>query len=198
MEKSASVTISKGTYYKFGKKVFYLSLLRDGIIFAIGIVVVIIASAAIGFSHGGLDILLPGTILLLIYAIGAILLARYNYSCHQFMLDDYALHIRTGIINTSEMSIPYRQIQDVNIEQSYIQSMFGVASLSVLTAGHTDSAYSKYGEAGVPEEESSGFFQQIERVYAEQLQNILMRDSNVQQVVSANPAAGGTTAAPSV
>ncbi len=185
---------TKGIYYKFGIKVFYLSLLRDGIIFLLGLVIIIIASAAVGFSHGGFNILLPGLILLLLYAVGAISMARYNYSCHQFMLDDYALHIRTGIINTSEMSIPYRQIQDVNIEQSYIERSFGVASLSVLTSGHADAGYAKIGEAGVPQEESAGFFQQVERAYADELQKVLMQASNVQQVVNANPS-GATPAA---
>lgn len=179
---------TKGTYYKFGQKVLYLSLLRDGLIFFFGIVAVFLVAGVVGYSTpAGLDILLAGIILFLLYAVGAILLAKYNYACHQFMLDDYALHIRTGIINRSEMSIPYRQIQDVNIEESYIERAFGVASLSVLTAGHGDAAYAKAGEAGIPEEESAGFFQQVERRYADELQKVLMRDSNVQQVVSATP-----------
>ena len=184
---------TKGVYYKFGPKVFYLSLVRDGFIFFLGMIGVLIVSGAVGFGTPmGINLLLIGTILFLLYAVGAILLAKYQYACHQFMLDDYALHIRTGIINRSEMSIPYRQIQDVNIEESYIQRSFGVVSLSVLTAGREDSAYSKVGEAGVPEEESSGLFELIERAYADELQKILMRSSNVQQVVTtttANPTA---------
>jgi uncharacterized membrane protein YdbT with pleckstrin-like domain len=194
-----------GVYYKFGQKVFYLSLLRDGLIFFFGIVAVVLVSGVVGFTTpAGSDVFLGGIILFLLYAIGAILLAKYNYSCHQFMLDDYALHIRTGIINRSEMSIPFRQIQDVNIEESYIERAFGVASLSVLTAGHEDAPYMKAGEAGIPEEESSGLFQQIQRSYADELQKVLMRVSNVQQVVSAAPPApdevieSGATPKPSV
>jgi uncharacterized membrane protein YdbT with pleckstrin-like domain len=182
-------TFTNGTYYKFGLKAFYYSLVCDGIIFFIGVIAVILVSFSLGVgSPAGLDVLLPGLILMFLYAIGALSMAKYNYACHQFMLDDYALHIRTGIVNRSEMSIPYRQIQDVNIEESYIERMFGVASLSVLTAGHEDTAYAKAGEAGVPEEESSGFFQQVERAYADELQKVLMRSSNIQQVVATNPA----------
>jgi uncharacterized membrane protein YdbT with pleckstrin-like domain len=179
---------TKGTYYRFGKKVFYLSMLRYGFIFLVGIIVVIVASTFLGInSPAGSAVFLGGTIILLLYAIGAILMARYQYACHEFMLDEYAVHVRTGIINRSEISIPYRQIQDVNIEESYMQRYFGVASLSVLTAGHEDERYSKGGEAGIPEEESSALFPLIEREYAEELQKQLMRDSSVQEVIAASP-----------
>jgi uncharacterized membrane protein YdbT with pleckstrin-like domain len=179
---------TNGTYYKYGKKVFYLSLLRDGVIFAVGMIAILVLSGFLGFtSKAGLNVFLAGTILMLLYAIGAILMARYQYACHEFMLDEYAIHIRTGIINRSEISIPYRQIQDVNLEESYLQRSFGVAELSVLTAGHEDGKYASAGEAGVPAEESSALFPLIQRDYADELQKVLMKSSSIQEVVSENP-----------
>ena len=178
----------KGKYYRLGAKVFYLSLLRDGLIFLFGVVAVIIVSGVVGFqTSAGSDIFLAGTILFLLYAVGAIFMARYDYACHEFMLDDYALHVKTGVINRSIVSIPFRQIQDVNIEESYIERAFGVASLSVLTAGHGDAEYSRPGEAGIPEEEASALFPLIQRTFADELEKTLMQHSNVQQVVSATP-----------
>jgi membrane protein YdbS with pleckstrin-like domain len=180
---------TQGVYYKFGQKVFYLSLLRDAIIFIVGIIVVIGLSGFLGFtSQIGSGIFLGGTILLLLYAVAAILIAKYQYACRKFMLDEFAVHIRNGIINTSEMSIPYRQIQDVNIEESYVQRAFGVVTLSVLTAGHEDGRFSKTGEAGVPEEEADALFPVIEHDYAVELQKILMQHSSIQEVVTVGQA----------
>ena len=54
------------------------------------------------------------------------------------MLDDDALKIRRGILSKEETAIPYRQIQDVDIEQNISDRIWGVARLAILTAGHEE------------------------------------------------------------
>ena len=100
--------------------------------------------------------------------------AWYLYSSHVFMLDDYALHIRSGILNRNEVAIPYRQIQDVSLDESYIERMFGVSELNIMTAGHEDNKRDK----------SSAEFPLIGKVLAVALQEELSKRSSVQQVSS--------------
>ena len=59
------------------------------------------------------------------------------------MLDTDALKIKRGILSKEEIAIPYRQIQDVDIEQSISDRMWGVARLAILTAGHEETKQGK-------------------------------------------------------
>ena len=98
------------------------------------------------------------------------------YDNYLFMLDEYALKIRRGIIGKEEIAIPYRQIQDVDIEQSIGDRMWGVARLVILTAGREDE---KNPDAGT---ESEGIFPALARDLAESLQAELLKRTNVQKV----------------
>ncbi len=98
------------------------------------------------------------------------------YDNYLFMLDEYALKIRRGIIGKEEIAIPYRQIQDVDIEQSIGDRMWGVARLVILTAGREDE---KNPDAGT---ESEGIFPALARDLAESLQAELLKRTNIQEV----------------
>lgn len=50
------------------------------------------------------------------------------------MLDDHSFHIRRGIFMIKEKVIPYRHIQNVDLEQPYHYRIFGVARLNITTA----------------------------------------------------------------
>ncbi|MFA6340789.1 MAG: PH domain-containing protein [Candidatus Paceibacterota bacterium] len=56
----------------------------------------------------------------------------------RYTLDDYAFRLKRGIISKEEISIPYKQIQNVNIKQSVIFKMLGLASMVVLSAGNEE------------------------------------------------------------
>ena len=61
-----------------------------------------------------------------------------NYANFEFFLDADALKIRQGILSKSETAIPYRQIQNVDIEQDLSDRLWGVARLAILAAGHEE------------------------------------------------------------
>ena len=116
-------------------------------------------------------------ILILVFAIT--FLATYLiYDNYLFMLDEDALRIRRGIISKEEIAIPYRQIQDVDIEQSIGDRMWGVARLVILTAGREDERNPENGN------ESEGVFPALARDLAESLQNDLLKRTNVQKVTT--------------
>jgi membrane protein YdbS with pleckstrin-like domain len=57
-----------------------------------------------------------------------------HFAQHKFMLDDHSFHVRKGILMIKEKVIPYRHIQNVDIEQPYHYRLFGVARLNITTA----------------------------------------------------------------
>ena len=93
------------------------------------------------------------------------------------MLDDDALKVRHGIFSREEIAIPYRQIQDVDIDEDITDRIWGVCRLVILTAGHEDEPR--------PEGESEGILPVIDKTLAQQLQAELLRRTDVQRVVEA-------------
>jgi uncharacterized membrane protein YdbT with pleckstrin-like domain len=102
------------------------------------------------------------------------LAAYLTYVNYLFMLDTDALKIRRGILSKEEIAIPYRQIQDVDVDQSISDRIWGVARLAILTAGQE-----KTGEGN---DESEGIFPAIDRVLAESLQTELLKRADIEKV----------------
>jgi uncharacterized membrane protein YdbT with pleckstrin-like domain len=98
------------------------------------------------------------------------------YVNYTFCLDEDALKIKRGIFAREEIAIPYRQIQDVDVEQDFSYRAFGVSRLVILTAGHED-------EKGQGGDEAEGVLPTIDSVLAERLQSQLLLRANVQTVV---------------
>ena len=103
-----------------------------------------------------------------IFCVLLALMAWTRYSSVQFMFDDFAFHIEHGIISKSEIAIPYRQIQNVNHEQTFSEKMWGIARVIVETAG-TDDARSA---------ESDGILPVLDAALAFALEQELLRRSS--------------------
>ena len=57
-----------------------------------------------------------------------------RYHQHKFILFEHSFNIRKGIFMVKEKVIPYRHIQNVDIEQPYHYRIFGIAKLNITTA----------------------------------------------------------------
>jgi len=57
------------------------------------------------------------------------------YSSYKFCLGDDSLKIKRGILDKEEVSIPYRQIQNVDIKRDLSFQMIGLSRIVILTAG---------------------------------------------------------------
>ena len=120
-----------------------------------------------------------GIWILFILIFGVTFLVTYlTYANYLFMLDDDALKIRRGILSKEETAIPYRQIQDVDIEQSMSDRIWGVARLAILTAGHEEP---KEGQS----DNSEGVLPAIDRALAESLQTELLHRADIQRTTAA-------------
>ena len=116
------------------------------------------------------------------FFIFAFLIAWLIYKNYKYMLSEDSLKIIRGILNKEEIAIPYRQIQDVDIDRNLSLRMMGVSRIVILTAGHEDGPGSKDdpNEHG----QSEGYLPALDRELAEWLRDELLRRANVQKVVN--------------
>ena len=99
------------------------------------------------------------------------------YVNYKFSLGEDSLKIKRGILNKEEIAIPYRQIQDVDIDRDLSFQMLGLSRIVILTAGHEDTPPT--ADSG----ESEGVLPAIDKDLAEWLQGELLKRANVQKVV---------------
>ncbi|MDD5152691.1 MAG: PH domain-containing protein [Candidatus Pacebacteria bacterium] len=130
---------------------------------------------SLGSIESILDFLIKASFVVSLFAIliGAEI-SWLLYVDTTFCLGEDAFTIKRGILSKTQISIPYRQIQDVYLSQSLLQRILGVSRLVVLTGG--DDENDKEGE-------SAGIFEIIDAVTAESLKEIILERSNIQKVV---------------
>jgi len=181
----------KQGYQMLGKKAFWLFFLQISpaafILLLISIVLFIFSFQPflIDTSFGNLQkydlgaTLITFILSLLIGAI-AFAFAWLIYKNYVFLMADDSFKIKRGILNKTENAIPYRQIQNVDIERSFIFQMFGLSRLIILTAGHEDET-----PKGTPSvsDEAEGIIPAIDKNLAEMLQTELLKRAEIQKVV---------------
>ncbi|MCX6718979.1 MAG: PH domain-containing protein [Candidatus Taylorbacteria bacterium] len=67
-----------------------------------------------------------------------VIIAYLQYYFFTFTLAEFDLRLQKGILTIEKVSIPYRQIQDVDVTRNIIYRIFGVSRLVVMSAGHED------------------------------------------------------------
>lgn len=114
--------------------------------------------------------------LFLIAAAITLLMGWLVYNNYRFSLGDDSLKIKRGIFEKEEVAIPYRQIQDVDIDRDLSFQLLGLSRIVILTAGHEE-------EKSVDgEDESEGILPAIDKDLAEWLQAELLKRANIQKI----------------
>jgi uncharacterized membrane protein YdbT with pleckstrin-like domain len=138
-------TFENGIYYSPGRKVLWYFVFTK--LLAV-IILFVILGLGVSFFQGS------GAILPIIIIVGILaccivfLIAWLKYKSVKFMLDDFSFHVQKGIFSKSDIAIPYKQIQNVNQEQSFNEKMLHIAHVIIETAG-TDESQSNAKSEGV-------------------------------------------------
>ena len=103
------------------------------------------------------------------FLAGGMTLAWIRYISCTFSLNDVAISVKRGFLNKKEIAIPYRQIQNVNIEQSFLHRMMGICKLIIQTAGNDNND---------TEGEDAGIFDVIDFNLAQTVKNALLEKSS--------------------
>ena len=178
--------VAEETYHTLGRKTFIMSLMgvvSAPIIFLIISIGLFVASAEpfskniSGYNaqpYAMIAAWFALALALMIFLI-AFLVTWLAYKNYKFYLGEDSLKIKRGILSKEEIAIPYRQIQDVDIERDLSYRMFGVSRLVILTAGNQE-------EKKSGQDESEGILPAIDKDLAEWLQAELLKRANVQKV----------------
>lgn len=162
-------------YERLGWKTFWVFVLeRANIALVIGVI-------ACGFILLNLPFTAYAVWIFLIVFTFTVLIAWIEYASFAFLLEDDALKVKKGVLHKEEVAIPYRQIQNVDIERGILDQLAGTSRLIILTAGHDDSDADKEdGKA-----ESEGIIPIVDKKLAARLQSELLKRANIQKVVQA-------------
>ena len=128
-------------------------------------------NAASAVSGGITDAMIGLLIIGLIALAVGLIIARLEYLHFTYTFEEFDLRIRRGILQRSETSLPYRQIQDVDIDRSVAHQLLGLSKLTIITAGHEESAEHEKVEA---------ILDPVEKGIAEEIRVMLERKIGVQ------------------
>ena len=166
-------------YQTLGKKVFWLFFLQIApaafilLIISIALFILSLQPFLTADSFGSLqEYITIGSLVTflisLIFFVISFAIARLIYINYVFLMADDSFKIKRGFFSKTENAIPYRQIQNVDIERNFIFQMLGLSRLVILTAGHEDEN-PKQGD------EAEGIIPAIDQKLAETLQTELLR-----------------------
>ena len=173
-------------YQTLGKKVFWLFFLQIAPT-AFVFLLISIALSVLSFQpfltdtiFGNMQKYVIGAtfitfmISLLIF-MGSIIFAWLTYKNYLFSMAEDSFKIKRGVFSKTENAIPYRQIQNVDIERDLMFQMLGLSRLIILTAGHEDENHKGNDEA-------EGIIPAVDQKLAEWLQTELLKKADVQKV----------------
>ncbi len=180
-----------GQYHGLGRTALYLHILKKGSI-SICFLVIDIALLALA-SSGTLNPLVktnPQLIpvindVILIFFAGfiialfiGIIAGYFAYTSFKYRITENGFSVERGIASKQETSLPFHQIQNVDVEQSALYRLFGLCDLVILTAGHEDKMDKSKNESEI-------VLAGIETDTAHQLQTYLIERSNIQETAPA-------------
>lgn len=181
----------KKEYQTLGKKVFWLFFLQTApaafILLIISVVLFVfsfqpfLTDTSFGNMQKGVWLATLITfILALLIGVVSFAFAWLTYVNYVFSMAENSFKIKRGILNKIENAIPYRQIQNVDIERSLLFQMLGLSRLIILTAGHEDQS-----PKGVSfgSNEAEGIISAIDQKLGEWLQTELLKKADIQKVV---------------
>lgn len=120
-----------------------------------------------------------GYIVIILYILTVLLfilgyvISKLTYHFYTFTLEEFDLRLKRGILHLETVSIPYRQVQDVNINRSLFYRMLGLSRIIIDSAGH---------EEKEDLNETNIVLEPIDKNVAEEIRKLLQRKIGVQVI----------------
>ena len=166
------------TYYPLGEKTLFMLIFKKSLICILLLPGIVVGSISLQYvSDAYFEVavyLLCGYTLIaflvfcLTFFIGWLEYIRYGIA-----LDNEDLKIKTGLIATQQIGIPYRRIKDINIKRSLLDQIFGMSDL-IITILDSDMNLSK--------KEPVIFLPCLEKQVALDIQDNILNRAQVEQV----------------
>jgi membrane protein YdbS with pleckstrin-like domain len=168
--------ITQGQQHHLGKRAFIILCLEKskipGIALIITVAIMLFRDVFPASAQPTVSLILGYLILLTILSfLIAFIVGWVDYAEYSFTFEEYDIRMKRGLVQKKETSIPYRQIQDVNIERNPTYQLLGLSRLIITTAGHEET-----GEKGM----SEVVIEAMDKKLAEELRNMLQQKIGVQ------------------
>lgn len=111
-------------------------------------------------------------VLFVVYFIALFVVANISYSNFKFEVSPHSFRKEYGVIHKRSASIPFDQIQNVNIKRNLIDRVFGLAHLEIETAGR--SGGEKRGIIGGVKTNVEGYIPGIAPDEAQDLKDLML------------------------
>ena len=111
-----------------------------------------------------------------VFIVG-ITLGYLTFIGFHYRITENGFAMRRGLISREELSLPFRQIQNIDLEQSFLYRIISACDLVILTAGHEDKEYAEKNQSEI-------VLTAIDFKVAKDLQHRLLERSNIQEVVA--------------
>lgn len=119
------------------------------------------------------DIVIGTFLLALVALLMGLLTARVEYMKQTFTFEEFGMRLDRGRMKIIEVTIPYRQMQDINIERGVLHQLTGTSKIIINTAG--DERQDEKNETDI-------VLDPVSKDIAEEIRLILMRKIGVQVV----------------
>jgi uncharacterized membrane protein YdbT with pleckstrin-like domain len=113
--------------------------------------------------------------LAVLFFLCGLIIAWLIYTHYTFTIQEFDLRLKRGIIDIKEITIPFRQMQNVNLDRGIFYRLLGVSKVIIDSAGHED-----YREQNI----TNISLEPIEKNLAREIQDLLERKIGVQVVES--------------
>lgn len=110
---------------------------------------------------------------LVIYFFFSYFTAFVVYYSFYYWVDDHSFHKSSGIIHKQNVSIPYQQIQNVNINRSFTDRVLGLSRISIETAGN-NAENGNGGATGSLLASAEGYLPGVDLKTAKQVHDLLL------------------------
>lgn len=108
-----------------------------------------------------------------VYFTGIVLIAILAYNNFFYEIDDTSFQKHYGILHKQTVTIPFEQIQNVNISRSLIEQLLGLASIDIETAG--SSGTTKKNVVGALNTTAEGLLPGVTLEQARKLHDLLLQ-----------------------
>lgn len=167
------------TYYPLGQKTLFMLTFRKSGIFFASFFILCAGVVALGYVPAQyIDIAINVVLLYAAFVLLILLVVCFTgwlqYFRYGIAISDKDLKIKRGFIATEEIGVPYRRIRDVKINRSLLEQIFGVSDIMVILSDF---------EGSEPvSEDSTVFLPSIERGVAMEIQDNILKKSQVEQI----------------
>lgn len=111
--------------------------------------------------------------LAIIFGSIGIIINTLRYNFFLFTLEEFSFKLRKGVLRVEEISIPYRQMQNVDVTRPLVYRLLGISRLVVISAGN---------EQSMDGDQVDTVFDPIDKEIAETIRVILDRRIGVQVI----------------